>query len=188
MREVPRATANASRVLGSGDASSDMAPITLGGNFVTEAPIGPARGSQPGGPGWPAHPQGVRKCRWEKTGRFRTFFEGPQSHLAVLSDSTPTVGSAIVDRCKLLLNRFFCRQIKPIPAPVEPRESGCRAAAGRLIFDCDVPRFSSADLRPERIPERGASRQRRPGGRCRNRSAQFAYSLYILYALNFRFH
>ncbi len=56
------------------------------------------------------------------------------------------IGGAVGSRRKSLIYGFLCRQIRPIPVPLKPHESGCRIASGCLGIDRDVTRSSAVNL------------------------------------------
>jgi hypothetical protein len=76
----------------------------------------------------------------------RRFRRAPVPSCNVRQRNASGVGCAVGARRKLLIYRFLCPQIRPIPAPLEPDESGCRIASGCLIIGRGVSRSSAADL------------------------------------------
>jgi hypothetical protein len=114
--------------------------------------------------GWPEHPRAASKCRWEKMGRTGTFSEGLSPSSQGPATKCFGAGDTVADSRNLLLYWFFCRQIHPIPAPVEPLSrpvewpSGVSSPIGashvRAMQVCqvaaDTPHRSPP--RPDRLP------------------------------------
>ncbi len=76
----------------------------------------------------------------------RRFRRSPVPSRNVRQRNPSEIGGEVGARHKLLVYWFLCRQIQPIPAPLEPRESCCGIASARLIIDRDVSRSCAADL------------------------------------------
>ncbi len=87
----------------------------------------------------------------EKKGDWmRRFRRVPRPSRDVRQRNALEIGGALTHRRKFLIYRHLCRQLRPIPGPVDPDESGCRIASGCLIIDRDVSRSSAASPRPGR--------------------------------------
>ncbi len=76
----------------------------------------------------------------------RRFRRAPVPSRKLRQRNPSEIGGGVGARHKLLVHWFLCRQIRPIPAPLEPRESGCRVPTGCLIIDRGVSRSCAADL------------------------------------------
>jgi hypothetical protein len=89
--------------------------------------------------GSPARAQFTVRGKWEKMGRDGTFSKGPSPVWQDSATKRLGVGGAVVARRKLLIDWLLRREDRPIPAPLEPYESGYRATSGCLILDRVVP-------------------------------------------------
>jgi len=89
--------------------------------------------------GSPARAQFTVRGKWEKMGLDGTVSKGPGPVSQDPATKRLGVGGAVVARRTLLTDWILCREDRPIPAPLEPRESGCRATSRCLILDRDVP-------------------------------------------------
>lgn len=76
-------------------------------------------------------------------GRFRRI---PVPSRNVPQHNASAIDGGVGAHHKLLVYRFLCRQILPIPVPLEPHESGYRSDSGCLIIGRDVSRSSAAHL------------------------------------------
>jgi len=90
--------------------------------------------------------------KWDRLGRFRRV---PVPSRDVRRRNASEIGGAVGGCRKLSIYRFLCRHIRPIPASLEPHESGCRIASGCLIIARGVPRASAPDLLRSRGRSRG---------------------------------
>ncbi len=80
--------------------------------------------------------------KWDWLRLFRRF---PVPSRNVRQRHASGIGGAVGARRKLLIYPLLCRQIRPIPALLDPHESGHRVASGRPIIDRDVPYSSAAN-------------------------------------------